>query len=292
MACSTAYARTMRPIALMLPVLSIFATLPASAASPERVVVVACAPGFPGTSAEAQPYMDSLAAALTRRLKTGPDTFGAVYLPGDAEGVARLGEPDAGVALVTLPFFLQHAPALGLTARLQVQVSGTGLFERWALVAKKGRIARPADLAGFTVLSTAGYAPAFVRGALQPWGTLPDGVAVAPTPQVISALRKAASGAPVAVLLDGAQAAALGTLPFAADVEVVARSAQLPTAVVATIGTHLPAARWTRLEKALLALGDDPEGSAALAGIRMERFAPLDAGVMAAARATVAGGAR
>jgi hypothetical protein len=160
------------------------------------------------------------------------------------------------------------------------------------LVAKKGRIAGPAQLAQVTVLSTAGYAPAFVRGALGAWGRVPDATKVEPTRQILSALRRAASGDAVAVLLDGAQAEALGTLPFAADLEVVARSAPLPTALVATVGGHLPAARWTRLEKALLGLAGDPAGAAALAGIRMVRFAPLDGAALAAARPGAGGGAR
>lgn len=282
----------MRPLPVLLASLAALLASPAIAQRPGRVMLVACAPGYPGTSAEAQPYMDALAAVLARSARLPPGAIGALYLPGEVEGVARLREPDAGIALVTLPFFLRHGAALGLTPRLQVEVSGSGLLERWALVAKKGRVARPGDLQGFTVLSTGGYAQAFVRGAAASWGRIPDGVAVATAPQILSALRRAASGADVGVLLDGAQGAALSTLPFAAELEVVARSAELPVALVATIGNHLAAARWPPLEKAFLGLAADPEGAAALAGIRMVRFAPLDATAMAAGRATVSGGVR
>ncbi len=263
---------------------------PAGAASP-RPTLVTCAPGFPGTTAEAQPAMDALAASLSRAAGL-PEPLAATYLPGEAEGVARLGQPDAAVALLALPFFLAHEGALGLTPRLQVELAGGGTLERWALVARKGRVARPADLAGFTVLSTAGYAPAFVRGALGPWGRIPPTATVAPTAQLLSSLRKAAGGADLALLLDGGQAASLASLPFAAELEVVARSAPLPGSVVATVGAHLPAARWTQLERACLGLHAEPAGAAALAGVRMVRFAPLDATALAAARAAVAGGAK
>lgn len=277
---------------LLLPVFAMLSTGLARAAPPDRVTLVACAPGFPGTTEEAQPAMDALAATLARTAGRPDGSLGATYLSGEAEGVKRLGQPDAAVALVSLPFFLQHGAALGLAPRLQVELVGAGLLERWSLVAKKGRVARPADLGGLTVLSTAGYAPAFVRGALGPWGRLPDAVAVAPTTQVLSALRKAASGADVAVLLDGAQAEALASLPFAADLEVVARSAPLPTSLVATVGARLTAKQWAGLEKALLALAADPRGGAALAGVRMVRFAPLEPAPLAAARALAGGAAR
>jgi len=98
-------------------------------------------------------------------------------------------------------------------------------------------------------------------------------------------LRKAAKGEPVAVLLDGAQAEALASLPFAADLEMVARSAPVPTSLVATVGTRLPAARWALLERAFLSAAGDPGGAAALAGVRMVRFAPVDAAALGAARA-------
>ncbi len=264
---------------------------PPALAAPTRLTLVTCAPGFPGTTAEAQPAMDALAAALSRAAAL-PEPLSATYLPREADGVARLGQPDAAVALLALPFFLAHEAALGLTPRLQVELAGGGTLERWTLVAKKGRVASPSDLAGFTVLSTAGYAPAFVRGALGAWGRIPPAATVAPTTQLLSSLRKAASGADLALLLDGAQAASLASLPFAAELEVVARSAPLPGSVVATIGGHLPAARWPPLEKALLGLHAEPAGAAALAGVRMVRFAPLDAAALAAARAAVAGGTK
>jgi hypothetical protein len=274
-----------------LAALALLAPAAVQAAPPPRLAVVVCAPGFPGTTAEAQPAMDALAAALGRAAALPEGALGAVYLPGEADGVARLGASDAAVAMVPVPFFLAHGAALGLTPRLQGALSG-GPLERWSLVARKGRVTGPADLASFTVLSAAGYAPAFVRGALGGWGRLPEATKVVATSQVLSALRKAAGGAEVAVLLDGAQAEALPSLPFAAELEVVARSAPLPVSMVATVGSRLGAARWGPLERAFLGLHGGPEGAAALAGIRMTRFTPIDPAALAAVRGLVPGGGR
>ncbi|HSN13663.1 MAG TPA: hypothetical protein VLT61_03470 [Anaeromyxobacteraceae bacterium] len=279
-------------IAALLATAAALAAGPVHAAPPARSTLVAVAPGDPGTTAEAQPAMDALSSALARLAGLPEGAIGAVYLPGEADGVARLGGSDAAVALVTLPFFLAHADALGLTPRLQVDVVGPGLVERWSLVARKGRVAKPADLAGFTVLTIAGYSPAFVRGALGPWGRIPESAKVTQTSQVLSALRNAVRGADVAVLLDGAQSGELASLPFAGDLEVVARSTPVPTSVVTTVGRRLPAGRWVALEKAFLGLAGDPVGAAALAGVRMARFAPLDPAPLAAARALAVGGGR
>jgi len=245
-------------------------------AAPPRFALVACAPGYPGTTAEAQPSMDALAAAVARRAGLPEAAVAAVYEPTEKEGLARLAAPDAAVALVPLPFLMKHAKALKLAPRLQVETKGGGVAETWSLVAKKGRVTSPDALAGFTVYSIAGYAPEFVRAALADFGRLPPSAKVVESSQVLSALRKAAAGEDAAVLLDGAQSAALAGLPFAGELEVVARSRPLPAVFVATVGNRLPAARWAAVEKAMLGLAEDPQGAAALEGIRMVRFARVD----------------
>lgn len=267
-----------------IALLCLLAAAPAFAAEAPRTAMVAAAPGYPGTRAEAQPSMDALAAALQRIAGLPEGALAASYEPTEKGGLARIAEPETGVALVPLPFFLQHGAALKLSPRLQVEMKPGGATEVWTLVAKKGRVAAPASLADFTVVSIAGYAPAFVRGALGAWGRMPESTAVSASGQVISALRKAASGEKVAVLLDGAQAAALPSLPFASELEVVARSEPLPAALVCAVGDHLSAARAKALEQGFLKLSSDPAGAAALEGIRMARFAPVDPKAIEAAR--------
>ena len=188
-----------------------------SAAPPAPTALVAVAPGYPGTTAEAQGAMDTFASALARAAHWPDGSVTAVYYPGEADGLARLTKPDAAVALVPLPFYLAHREDLGFKARLAVQMTSVGLSERWTLVAKKGRVKSPADLASMTVSSIAGYAPNFVRGALGAWGRIPDATKIETSTQVLSSLRKAATGPDVAVLLDGSQAASLDSLPFAKD---------------------------------------------------------------------------
>lgn len=271
----------MRPAILAAVLL---AASSAHAADSSPVTVVACAPGYPGSTAEAQPGMDALAAATAKSAGWPPGSVRAVYEPTEKEGLARLGQRDAAVALVPLPFLVAHGKPLDLEPRLQVVPQDGGPTEVWTLVAKKGRVASPAALAGFTIYSVAGYAPAFVRGAVAGWGRIPDTVPVAQSTQVLSTLRKAASGADVAVLLDGAQSEAFPSLPFASDLEVVARSAPLPGAFVATVGKRLPPARWAALQKALVSLPATPDGAAALEGIRTARFVPADPAAVATAR--------
>lgn len=267
--------------------------LAAARADAPRDTIVVCAPGSPGTTEEAQGAMDAFAAAVGARARFPAGALAAIYAASEGAGVARLRAPGASIALLSLPFFLKHEKALALRAELEPVVQGGEASERWALVARRGRVATPAALDGFTILSTAGYAPGFVRGpALGGWGKLPAAVRIEQSAAVLSALRRAAGGEPVAVLLDGAQAAALPTLPFAPELEVIARSPPLPAGIVAAVGRRLPAARWASIAAALRELPADPAGAAALSGIRMSRFVALDAKALAAARRAYAEASR
>jgi hypothetical protein len=250
---------------------------PGRTAAPVHLELVACAPGWPGTTAEAQRAMDALVSALGRSAGQPEGSISGVYLPAEQEGLERLSRPEASVALVPLPFFAKHAAALKLEPRLAVVMQDADAAgDVWTLVAKKGRVTSPAALAGSTLSSSAGYAPGFVRGILSSWGQLPADVRIVQTSQVLSALRKAASGGDVAVLLDGAQSRSLSTLPFAAELEVVARSRPVPSGVIATVGRRLTPERWSMLERAFLALPSSEAGKEALAGIQTREFSKLD----------------
>jgi len=233
--------------------------------------LVVCAPYHPGSTADAQPTMDALAAAVAGAAGWPAESLTAEYHADEAAGNARLARPDAALALVTEPFFVEHGAALKLKPLLQALPASAEQGETWSLVAGKGRIAGPAALAGWELHSSAAYGAHFVREtALGGWGKLPDSLRLVPTAQVLTALRKAASGQNVAVLLDGTQSAALSTLPFAADLEVVARSPRLPAALLCSVAGRALPGPLDRLAAGLRAL--DP---ALLAQLRLARFAPL-----------------
>jgi hypothetical protein len=238
------------------------------------ITLVFCAPGYPGATEDAQPYLDAFASAAASAAKWPPASLTAVYDATEAGGLEKLAKPDAALAFVPFPFFVEHATALHLTPLVQADVTNVGPQERWTLYAKKGKVNGPASLAGYTILSVAGYAPDFVRSfALAGW-PLPADVKITAAPQVLSSLRRAASGEPVAVLLDATQSASVGSLPFAGDLQNVKESAPLPSAILAVVGARLPADRAASLRDALLGLNKSSTAADALANLRLQRFVP------------------
>jgi hypothetical protein len=260
---------------------------PAAAASAGRgpTTVVICAPGYPGSTAEAASVMEAFADALAAATGQARGAFAAEYHETEAGGMARLAGPDAGILLAPLPFFLAHEAELRLVARAQAVMAGGTPSEEYALVAGKGKLGAPSALAGWEILGTVGYAPRFVRGpVLGSWGELPPTARVTFSGSVLSALRRAAAGEKVAVLLDSAQASGLASLPRAAELEVVARSSPLPAVLVATVGDRVAAPRAAAITSALVGLAGRPEGALALANLRLDRFVPLDEAGLAKAR--------
>lgn len=229
--------------------------------------------------------MDVLAKAVAAAVGSPAPRVAAEYYETEEAGLARMKATTPSLALVPLPFYLSHASELKLTAKAQAVEKDGQAAARWTLVAKKGRVGSPADLAGFTVVSLAGYAPDFIRNvALAKWGALPADVTFEANGQVLSSMRKAANGDKIAVLLDAAQAASLQTIPFASDLSVVATSPPIPGIVVCTVGSTMKPADATRVVGALLKVHQTGEGRAALDGVRLSKFVPPDTKAIAAAR--------
>jgi hypothetical protein len=177
---------------------------------------------------------------------------------------------------VPYPFFIEHGSQLHLAPLAEADIVDTGTQQRWTLVAKTGRVTGAASLAGYTILSVAGYSPEFVRHyALQAWD-LPPNVKIDATGQILSALRKVASGEQVVALLDKTQSDALATLPFANDLKAVVQSPELPVALIAVVDSRLPAARAKTFQAGLLKLGHgtsaDTLGSLRLRGFVMPQL--------------------
>jgi len=234
--------------------------------------LVFCAPGYPGGAGDAQPLIDQFASAAVAASGWPAGSLVAIYDPTEEGGLAKLRSADAVLAFVPYPFFVEHAAELHLAPLVQADVADIGPQQRWTLVAKSGRVTGPNSMAGYTILSVAGYAPGFVRhSALEGW-TLPPDVKIEATGQILSALRRVAAGEPVAALLDQTQAAALPSLPFATELKAVMQSPELPVAIVAVVDSRVAAGRARALQAGLLKMGHASGSADSLGPLRLRGF--------------------
>jgi hypothetical protein len=235
-------------------------------------LLVFCAPGYPGTSGDAQPLVAEFATTLEAAAGWPAGSLEAVYDASETSDLTRLAAPEASLAFVPYPFFVAHGAALQLTALAQADVPPAGVQQRWTLVLKSGHPPLPGALANLTLTSTAGYAESFVREVLHDVGPLPTTTRISATGQVLSALHHVANGEPVAVLLDQEQAAAASKLPFAAELHSAATTPPVPVALIVVVAGRLPKPRAQQVQQALLHLSGTAPGAATLSRLRLNGF--------------------
>ena len=88
------------------------------------MTMVFCAPGYPGSTAEAQSAMEGFAIAVTTAAGWGRGDLAAEYFETEGGGVTRLVSTDVGLGMVTLPFFLEHRDDLDLQPEMLAVPSG------------------------------------------------------------------------------------------------------------------------------------------------------------------------
>lgn len=257
-----------------------------AAGAPSKWIVL-CAPGYPGTTLQAQPTMDRFAQYIEQGTGVGAGKLGAVYYETEKGGLDRFGAKDAVLAIVPLPFLLEHGAKLELKPILQAEAD-SGASEEWSLVAKKGALKSSAGLAGYEIVGVPGYAPSFVKGPiLGRWGPTPASAKISFAAGVLGPLRRASTGEKVAVIVDRAGAASLGTLPFGRELEIVTRAKPLPGSLVCTVGEKLTPAETSKVLDTLLMMPRSADGADVLTSMRLRRFVPVDSAALDAARAAV-----
>jgi len=244
----------------------------AHGASPSTLV--ACAPGFPGSTEEAQLTMNDLAALVREGVAAYP-ALAAVYHPQLEPGLDRLKLEDAVAAIVPLPLYLTYREELGLEP-IALMVNNSGPRSRYSLVAAKGAALEPAALSGWTLAGIAGYAPEFVRGiALSQWGVVSGEAEIQFTKRPLSVLRRAARGESVAALLDAEQTDAMSSLPFADQLEIVTQSPELFAGFACNVRGRMDAQAAEALAQGFLALDRTEEGVGLLKTMGLKRFEPV-----------------
>lgn len=251
----------------------------------DPIHLVAWAPGYPGSTAQAQPTMDEFARLLAVAAGWDADQVTAEYQETEDGGFTRLSDAGTQLALVPLGLFFKYEEQLGLRPIAQVVGPEGEAGEIWCLVAPSGRIDSPDDLAGWTVLGIPAYSEAFVRGSLLGgWGALPADVNVEFTRRVLGGVRRAGNGENVAVLLNSAQTAALASLPNSEALEIVATSDRVLMGLVVSVGARLPDPTEDALLGGLMRIHESAAFAEVLSTVRVKRFDPVDQEALSTSR--------
>ena len=246
-------------------------TLIAAAAS----LLVFCAPGYPGTSADAQPLVGEFAATLAAAAGWPAGSLTAVYDASDTSDLARLAAPEAGLAFVPYPFYVQHGAQLHMVPLAQAVVPPAGCSSAGLWCCTRAMRRRRRD---WRVSRSS--APQAMRRTSS--ATLLHNLGALPADHHYHCHRPGAFGAaPRGQRRAGRGAARPGADQMPSPVcrsprilQASRPSAPVPVALIVVVDGRIPKARAQELSRALLHLSGTPPGAATLSRLKLNGFVP------------------
>jgi ABC-type phosphate/phosphonate transport system substrate-binding protein len=228
---------------------------PALAAVDELLL---CLPGFPGTPAQAQPYIDKMLRHLEQKLGKPSGSISGVYLSDGVEADKAIKAKRPSVALVGPSILAANHKALGMKVIARVEVSGRSQ-EVFSIVAKKGGVSSVAGLAGKKVSGIVVNDEKFVVNVLLEKKVKMGSMTLVPQKRPLKSLRDVARGEADAAVVDQSVVDSMKDLPEAADLVVIFTAKAVPAPAVVVMGEGVADA--AALSKALVGMCGRPDGA-------------------------------
>ena len=263
----------MRPrIRTLLPILALAllaSILPPRAAAAEKGrEILFWSPFSAGTTEQAAATMDAFARYVEKGAGWPAGSAAAGYDNTVEGGRQAVDAAPPGFLIVPVPIFLRYHDTYRWQP-LRFVVTDSGDAQRYSVFGPPG--SSLASLAGAPLEGETAYDPAFVAGVVLGKGAGEIELQLRATARTLSAVRRAAKGEPVAVLLDEEQRKALDTLPQGTGLQMLAESIWMPAGILVAGPAAAPAD-----VKALLKALDKPPKDAAAADLlktmRIRRF--------------------
>jgi len=243
-----------------------------SAAEPAPVVV--CYPGGPINDSEANNGMAAMLRVLEHLGQWPDQTFSSFFTSNADECRNLLSTKKPAFAITSLGLFLEERPEHNLLPIVQPQMRGT-TTETYRLIVKKGKFQNLDQLKGKLVGGTVFEEPDFIkrivfRNHLDPANYFQ----LKPSRQAIRALRALDKDELDAVLLNGQQFSALGSLQLGSPLEAIFTSEAIPLMGLVANEKSSTAAERSRFANALSSMCSDPEGKKLCDLFGVESFKP------------------
>jgi len=219
-----------------------------------------------GSSEQASATMDAFARYVEKGAKWPAGSASAAYVNSVEGGPPAIAATRPGFLIVPVPIFLRYHEENDWTP-LRIVVTDSGDAQRYTLFGPPGSSLEA--LAGAPLEGETVYDPAFVGGVVLDRARF-DLVPHA-TARTLSAVRRAAKGEKVAVLLDESGRAGLATLPQGTTLAKLAESPWMPAGIVVATPAASADDR-ASLGAALDRAGKDQNASELLKTMKMRRF--------------------
>ena len=231
------------------------AVFPALAGERDMLLVL---PGFPGTSAQAQPYIDKMLRHIEGELGWPAGSMEGRYLSDAADGVAALESDAPGLALVDPSVYAGEHRARGMKVIAKVEVDGRGA-QTYSVIVREGGPGAVAELAGKRISGAVTHDPRYVANVILDGKVAPGDLELDVEARPLRSLRAVVRGKADAAIVDQSVVEHLPELPFAAQAEVLHTAEPVPAPAVVVMGAGAKNAGAIR--GALVGLCGRPDGA-------------------------------
>jgi hypothetical protein len=261
-------------IAWLLPGMSL--AQQSKVAPPSPITVLVCYPGGSVRTPDAESAMGSMLGVLEETGGWASGTMTSHFTSKIEDAEKFLGEQKPQFAITTLGTFLKYREELNLIPLVQPRIQGSSL-DIYRIVVRQGTFTTVEELKGKTLAGLLVEEPVFLnrvvfQGSVDPASFF----ALKSSRRVLRSLRDLVKGELDAVIVNSQQYSALGSLPFADELEVVFTSEEIPLAGVVANGQRTTADERERFSQALLKMCDHQDGTQLCDLFGLEGFVPAD----------------
>jgi ABC-type phosphate/phosphonate transport system substrate-binding protein len=240
------------------------------------MTVLICYAGGPVQSQDAEAATASMLRVVEEAGGWGVGVMTGVFISEVRECGMRLDEQKPPFAITTLGTFLAYREKLGLIPLAQPVIDGSSM-DRYRIMVRKGTYTSLEALKGKTVGGALVDETEFLkrvvlRGAVDPESFF----TLKRSQRVLHCLRSVAKGELDAVIINSQQYRALGSLPFAGELEAVFTSEDIPLVGIVANGKLTTADERSRFTRALSQVCSQQEGKKLCELFGVENFVPAD----------------
>lgn len=240
------------------------------------MAVLICYPGGSVQSQDAEAATESMLRVVEEAGNWTSGSMTGIFTSTVKECGMCLDEQKPPFAITTLGTFLAYREKLGLIPLAQPVIDGSSV-ERYRIMVRKGTFASVRELKGKTVGGALVEEPEFLKRVVLQGTVDPKSFFVLKSSQrVLHCLRTLVKGELDGVIVNSQQYRALGSLPFAGELDVVFTSEEIPLVGIVANEKKTSADERSRFTHALSRICSHQEGKNLCELFGVENFVPAD----------------
>jgi hypothetical protein len=242
-----------------------------------QMKVLICYPGVSARSENAQSTTDIMLKVVEEMGEWPSGSMTSLFTTKITECEIHLDEQKPQFAITTLGTFLAYRKKLNLIPLVQPVIDGSS-SEKYRIVVRKGTFTSIEKLKGKTLGGSLVDEPAFFKRVILQGKVDPESffTLLKSSRRVLRSLRALVKGDLDAVVVNSQQYRALGSLPFASELEIAFTSEDVPLVGVLANGQGTTSDERNRFSRALSKICDHKEGKQLCELFGVEKFVSAD----------------